>query len=247
MHCSAELPPAAPHAHDSADVNGASVLYAYGNFRRNFSISAALTLPKIARNRGVFYADWIILIPRGKASQQFLLPFVQINLLRWSRFNYRQEVAFTWAGRDGKLIYADSSIFLDDRLPHTFGIAVSGPSLTMSVDHRTVCVAKTSDFFDFRLPLYFQLGDEVQRYGDRISGTLSHVMVKSDDDARPKSYVFTCMYRGRGLQWVETTPGTFAGEGTLAPINGARFTGRTPASKCIDLSLKHYPKIRHPS
>src|ERR1700722_3303517 len=138
MHCSAELPPAPPHKHDAADVNGASVLYAYGDFRRNFSISADLTLPKVAQNRGVFYADWIILIPRGRASQQFLLPFVQINLLRWARFNYRPEVAFTWAGRDGKLIYADSSIFLDERVPHTFGIAVSGPRLTMSVDHHNV-------------------------------------------------------------------------------------------------------------
>jgi hypothetical protein len=56
----------------------------------------------------------------------------------------------------------------------------------MSVDGRTLCHARTADFFNSKRPLYFQLGNEVAQYGDHIGGTLGNVQLKRDSDERVK-------------------------------------------------------------
>jgi hypothetical protein len=233
LHCEDELPPAPPHTHNAvADINASGVIYAFGKLHHHFSLTAELTLPKVPQNHGLFYANWLMLIPLVSAKQQFSVPFVQINFMRWSRYHYRPEVAYTWAGPDGKLIYADSSTFIDGRRPHTFGIAVDGPRISMSVDGHQVCHGRTADFFDFRRPLYYQIGDEVAYYGDRIGGTVTNIRLRSDGQTRPHPYAVTCMYHDRGVGWVQTSPGTFRGEGALDKTKPSGSTGATPNSLC---------------
>jgi len=240
MQCAHELPPAPPNVPDPGpDMNGASVLYAYGPLRKHFGMSADLTLPRVEENRGLFYADWIILISHTTSKRQ-LQPFVQISLLRWARYGYRPEVAYTWAGPDGKLIYADSDIFLNELTPpHSFGIAVSGATLTMSVDGRDLCHAKTSDFFNFDRPLYYQTGSEVSNYGDQITGTVRDVRLKTDNDSRPHPYTFPCMVQYGALHWTQTTPGTFVASGMHRLNDTARRIGLTPNARCVE-----FPKRR---
>lgn len=98
-----EQPPA-PKAHD----NGSAYLYAGGNLKNDFSLRADFTLPEVPSNTSLFYTNWLILIPLVKLPQ----PFVQIEVMRWKRFDYRAEVAITWQLSGGKLIYVDTPTFL---------------------------------------------------------------------------------------------------------------------------------------
>ena len=164
------LAPAPPQAIPSSaatprpfdqDPHAVPYVYVGGNFHHDFSASALLTLPRVAANRGLFDTDWIMLIryPRPGESESAPTPFVQIELMRWKRYEYRPELAYTWTDDQGRLVYADSNIFVDDATPHRFGIAVHEDALTMSLDGKDVCRAKTSSFFSPGDRFYFQVGN----------------------------------------------------------------------------------------
>ena len=207
MLCRDALPAAKPQSGRAPD-NAVAYLTAAGHLQRDFSLSADLTLEKTPANRGLFYADWIILGEQAAGD----VPFVQVNLIRWKRYGYRSEIAYTWMGPDGKLIFQDSRIFLDDR-PHRFFVGARGDRISVTLDIREICRASKSRLFG-NATLGYQLGGEVMHYGDSIRGTASNIRFKSDTDAQPKIHHFRCEWVDRGIRWIKTGSDSFRLAGT---------------------------------
>jgi hypothetical protein len=195
MICANALPPSDPQS-AVAPLNAIAYLTAAGNLHNDFSLSADLTLREAAKNRGLFYTDWIILGQLGIGT----LPFVQVNLMRWKAFKYRPEVSYTWVGPNGKLIYEDSRIILDEQ-PHNFAVGARGDRLWFKLDGRELCHGSMRDFFGSNPTLAYQLGGEVVRYGDSIDGTATNIRFKSDADPKPARHTFRCEWVDRGVSW----------------------------------------------
>jgi hypothetical protein len=207
--------------------NAISYLLVEGEFQRDFSVAATMTLPRVPANVKSFYANWLLMIPfRGAA-------FVQLNLIRWSRYKYRNEIALTWARRDGVLVYRDTGLFVTDA-PHRLKIAVRGPTIVFYVDGVAICHASKSTFFDEGgKRLYVQVGTEAAAPGERVTGEVYDVAMKDDPDKTDHPYDVRCVYRGYGVSWIPDGPGRYQATGAFDPTQPyMKFEGPQPGSKC---------------
>jgi hypothetical protein len=210
----------------SGPATGAASVYLFGRFQTAFGAEARFTLPPQPSNRGLFYSNWIILKPLHGAA------FVQLELMRWKRYAYRDEIGLTWSHSDGKLIYRDTEVFATSG-SHRLRVSRTDGDIVFAVDDRVVCRAPSAAFFTSRDQLYYQLGTEVSRYGDRPTGTLSDIRVKRDGDATYHTARVSCIYRGYGLSWEYAGNGTYRADGVFDPTQPyLRFTGNNWDSPC---------------
>ncbi len=231
MTCAEALPAEAPVQLGTGAQAGNATPYIYvdGDLRYDFRLSADLYLPDIPSNTGLFYTDWLLLLPHAQGLQ----PFVQIETMRWKRYGYRPEVAYTWTQKDGRLVYQDSQIFLDDGKPHTFFIGVHKGTIGMGVDGRTLCTGLAANFFANTAPLFYQVGGEVEQYGDRLDGTVANLQLKSDHDLAPVPIVSRCGYQDRGTAWTYIANGSYQLGGRLVQNAPSAFYGFVPDEPCV--------------
>ena len=198
-----------------------------GQLHRDFEAEATFTLPRVPQNLW-FYTNWVLLIPFGGKA------FVQVNLLRWARYDFRNEIALTWALPDGRLTYRDTGLFVDDG-PHQLAIAVKHSNVVFIVDGKPICTAPEKAFFtNPKQRLYYQIGTEASHPGDVVAGTVSRVMLKNDGDAKPYPYQVTCVYRGLGTSWEPEGRGRFRAEGVDDPTAPMmNFEGLHHGQPCI--------------
>jgi hypothetical protein len=230
MRCEGAVLPSggqAKRAEDATDMHAHATVYVGGNMHRDFSVSALLTLPRVSANVGLFDTDWLLLTRRGLPGEDpdIYRPFVQIELMRWKKFDYNAEIAFTWTDDERNLVYVDSTLPIDDTIPHRFAIAAHDDALTMSVDGRVVCRAQTSHFFGPQDRLDVQVGDELVHSGDRLAGTIADLRRKTDDDAAEKPYAGACRYESNGVRWVPDGIGSFHAEGVASLGEAGHFVG----------------------
>jgi hypothetical protein len=230
------MPPAPASSAPSAQATmpqktGITVLYVGGRLERDFRVSGRFTLPEARRNRGLFYTDWLLLIPRGHGDE----PFVQINLLRWQRYHFREEIALTWELPGQPLTYADTTIFFPKDGTHELAIAMKNDQVVLEADGQTICTGDRRQFFtDAQLrTLYVQVGDEVKAPGDHLVGTVTDLLRKTDDDDAPRPFEITCEARDQGLEWINDGNGAFHGQGTFTPGLPLRETSLDPAQPCV--------------
>ncbi len=199
-----------------------------GAFASSFGLAGTFTLPRVDGNQGLFYSNWLLLKElKGNNA------FVQLELMRWKKYSYRNEVALTWALPDGELVYRDTGLFVNDD-PHELAIAVDGDSVIFAVDGASLCSAPVSTFFPQRKALFFEVGTEVSRPGDKPAGTVSNLRIKQDTGAWKTAYA-SCIYHGYGLSWrPDANASTFTATGafdTSKPY--LLFTGLTDSAPCV--------------
>lgn len=199
-----------------------------GDFHNDYGVSAEFTLPYVPGNSGLFYSNWVILKAlKGSPS------FVQIELMRWKKYDYRDEIGLTWMLSDGVLIFRDSGIMLPDG-PHRLGISQANGLITLSVDRQAVCTTPFSAFFTSDERMYYQLGTEVSGVGDHPAGTLDAIEIKNDEDADYNAAHPSCVYRGFGVSWEYDGDGRFHAAGTFDPHQPyLLFTGLQRDQKCV--------------
>ncbi len=208
-------------------LNGQSDLDVGGTLRRDFSLAATFTLPRATANRGLFYSNWLLLIPVRSSA------FVQLELMRWKKYRYRDEIALTWTLPHGQLVYRDTGIFLNDG-PHQLSIGVRRSTIAFGVDGRTICSAPERAFFSAADHLYYQIGTEVAQIGDRPVGTVSNIRLKQDGASEPAQVAIQCIYRGYGTSWERGGSGVFTAAGvfdTTQPY--LKFTGLKWNEPCV--------------
>lgn len=232
FHCSMPVndpSPAQSGAQSSASSETAqSDLDLAGTFASSFGLAGTFTLPRIAENKGLFYSNWLLL-KEQKGSDAF----VQLELMRWSKYAYRNEVALTWALPDGALVYRDTGLFVNDGA-HELAIAVNGDDVVFAVDGTSVCSAPVSTFFPQRKSLYFQVGTEVSRPGDKPAGTVTNLRLKEDAGGWKTANV-ACIYHGYGVSWHPN------GDASAFTATGAfdktkpylLFTGLSDSDPCV--------------
>jgi uncharacterized membrane protein (UPF0127 family) len=197
-----------------------------GPFHRTFGVEATFTLPAQPLNRGVFYSNSIMLLPLHADS------FVQLELMRWIRYDYREEIGVTWLLPSGQLVYRDTGIFVSNE-PHRLAIEQRGERLRLIVDGSTICSAPAARFFSPQQVLYYQLATEVERPGDRPSGTLSNIEAFHGPLGRYQPAQPRCVYRGQGLSWHDEGAGRFLATGSYDPAKPyLRFTGLRGGTAC---------------
>jgi hypothetical protein len=230
-------PPATPKGppKHTLPTNAISYLFVEGKFQRDFSLAATMTLPLVPANVGGFYSNWLMLIPLrpSKASPPGANAFIQLELIRWGRYDNRNEIGLTWAGRDGHLIFRDTGLFVDNG-PHRLEIAVKGPTATFLVDRKTICHAPVDAFFDRNnASLYYQVGTEVLNPGEHVAGEVYDLAVKNDGDTVARPYEVACVYRGYGTAWEPDGPGRFRAEGVFDPTEPfMKFEGPVSGTPC---------------
>jgi hypothetical protein len=205
--------------------NGMSNIDVGGDLRNDFALSAAFTLPRTNANRGLFYTNWIILLKYPSGGM------IQIELMRWKKYDYRQEIGLTWSLPGHALQYRDTGVFLSNA-PHRLGIALRGGAIALLVDGKPVCHAAKSSFFAESDILYYQIGTEVLQVGDRPTGTVSDIRLKRDADLEAVPLKVTCVYRGNGVSWEPAAGGTFLAGGVFDATERSRFTGIAWGEPC---------------
>lgn len=195
--------------------NGLGILYTGFGLSAPYGMSATFTLPKSQTNTGLFYTDWMLLASRDSKS------FLQIELMRWSKYSYRNEIALTWALPDGVLQYRDTPVFVSDGA-HDLGIDVSGTTITLHGDHSVTCTASFAEFYAPGEHVYYQLGNEAVRVGDKPTGTVSAIRAYDQTHAL-QPVTPQCTYSGYGLSWLDDGDGTYSAAGALDPKAPAHF------------------------
>lgn len=195
--------------------NGLGILYAGFGMTAPYGISATFTLPKSNTNSGLFYTDWMLLASRDSKS------FLQIELMRWSKYSYRNEIALTWALPDGLLQYRDTPVFVSDD-SHGLGIDVSSDSITLRGDKSVTCTASFADFYASAERIYYQIGNEVVGVGDRPTGTVSNIR-GFDKTHALQPITPRCRYSGYGLSWLDLGNAAYRAAGALDPKAPAQF------------------------
>lgn len=201
----------------SADLpNGLGILYTGAGMRAPFALRATMTLPRSNKNKGLFYTNWILLASRSSKS------FVQIELMRWTRFHYRNEIALTWALADGTLQYRDTPVFVSDG-PHTLQIAVTGDAIVLSADrNKVICTARLDDVYAPTEDLYYQIGNEVHDPGDGPIGNVWDIQAE-DAEHRWQPVAPRCSYTAYGLSWKQSASGRYTAAGTFDRRAPAHF------------------------
>jgi len=196
-----------------------------GDLRKDFGLAATFTLPRSASNRGLFYSNWIILLKYGSGGM------VQLELMRWKKYDYREEVGLTWALPGHELQYRDTGIFLTDS-PHRLAITVRGGTIRFLVDGTQVCSTAVSRFFERSDTLYYQIGTEVLLVGDHPIGTVSDIRMKRDVDLNAVPIPTTCIFRGNGVSWEPAGNGMFRAAGVFDATEPSKFTGLRWGQPC---------------
>jgi len=207
---------ASPNAQQTRGTpNGLGILYAGFGMAAPHGLSATFTLPKSQTNTGLFYTDWILLASRDSKS------FVQIELMRWRKYSYREEIAVTWALADGTLQYRDTPVFVSDGA-HGLGIDVTDDTVTLHAYRSVTCSANMHDFYAPNERIYYQIGTEVAGVGDRPTGTVSNI--RAFDKTHPLQPITPrCNYTGYGLFWQPLGQGASGAAGALDPKKPAHF------------------------
>lgn len=206
--------------------NGMSNIDFFRGLHQDFSLAATFTLPLDRTNRGVFYSNWLILKSRTRPG------FVQLELMRWKKYNYRQELGLTWAIPGYHFAYRDTGVFLSDT-PHRLSIAVKDRAIQFAIDGRTVCRSPISAFFTRTESLFYQVGTEVSELGDHPVGDVSGILLKRQADFVATTPRVTCVYRGYGVTWESIGHGTYRAEGVFdATEPYYRFTGERWDQPC---------------
>jgi hypothetical protein len=226
VHTASGTDPVAPKlADDQLAKNAQSDVDLGGDFRDDFGVRADFTLPYVAGNTD-FYSNWIILIPYHKTA------FVQLELIRWKKYDFREEIGLTWSLPDGDLIYRDTEVFLSDS-PHQLGIAVHGKTIAFTVDGNEICHAPKDVFFEATDQLYYQLGTEVRHVGDHPAGTLSNIEIKDGSWDTYFPAEANCIYHGYGVSWEFQGNGSYEAAGAFDEKQpDTTFTGNTPDESC---------------
>lgn len=218
---------ASPSGETASPFNGQSDVDVGGAFRSDFGVEGAFTLPEVPSNRGLFYSNWILLIPYKRHA------FVQLELMRWRKFQFREEIGLTWAFADGALHYRDTGLWVGPG-QHRLRIASSSGTLTMSVDGRAICGVPSSAFFAPQDQLYYQLGTEVEHAGDHPAGTLSNILIKDDSDGAYRRADPHCISHVDGLSWDYLGDGRYVADGVFDPAQPTvKFTGNTRNEPCV--------------
>ena len=205
--------------------NGMSNIDFGGGLLNDFGLFATFTLPRSPTNRSLFYSNWIILLKYGSGGM------VQLELMRWKKYNYREEVGLTWTLPGRELQYRDTGIFLTDS-PHRLGIGANAETIWFAVDGKRICSAAKSRFFGNKDTLYYQIGTEVELVGDLPTGTVSDIRLKRDADFEAVPVNATCIYRGYGMSWEPAGGGLFRAAGVFDATERSRFTGLRWSEPC---------------
>ncbi len=227
MRCNVPLtgtpPTASQIAHDNRrattgqPANALALLYTGGEMQIPYTLQATMTLPRSTTNKGLFYSNWVLLASRDSRS------FVQIELMRWKKFNYRNEIALTWAEPDGVLRYYDTPVFVSDAA-HELSISLDGDYITLQADNSVTCAAGVRFFYASSERLYYQIGSEVSEPGDRPTGEIWNI--RAGDAAHPLQAIEPrCSYRGFGLSLEKRGSGRYVPQGVFdagrAPVMSA--------------------------
>lgn len=159
--------------------------------------------------------------------------FVQIEISRWQRFDYKAHAAVAWALPHGKVVeYRDTGLMLADGVAHELGIFVYSGLVHLLVDGRVICSARAAAFVTSTEPKYFQVRTETSVVGSNGGAYVSRLLLKRDADRFVLSYVTDCVLHRYGIYWKEIGAGSFAARGAFYPNEALFFTGTDPTARC---------------
>jgi hypothetical protein len=158
--------------------------------------------------------------------------FVQIEISRWARFNYKQHVAVSWSVPHGIVQHKDTGLLLDDRVAHRLAIAVSGGRVDLRADGREICSAPASSFVTPASRKYFQVRSETSVVGRNGNARVSDVHLKRDTDATSRPFASDCVLHRHGIYWEYLGAGKFVARGAFYPNEATYFTGVDPSTPC---------------
>jgi hypothetical protein len=155
--------------------------------------------------------------------------------MRWKGFNYRPQVGITWRTAEGEHTYHGTKIFLDDRVSHRFFIQNRAGELSLGVDARTICVGRFDNLFSDPHALFFQIGSEAVRNGDRLEGSAARIVLKSDTDAFPQPIRSQCFYEDKGTRWSYAGGGKYMLGGTADANLPHKWVGFYNGRPCVSI------------
>jgi hypothetical protein len=141
---------------------GEGISYLYDgdkHLRSNYGADALFTAPIDGRQG--WYDTALRLGPYAENNG-----FVQVEISRWKRFDYKQHVAVAWSVPHGSVVeHRDTGLMLADGVPHRLGIFVRDGLLRMFVDGRLLCSTHASNFVASSERKYFQVRTETSVVG----------------------------------------------------------------------------------
>jgi hypothetical protein len=159
--------------------------------------------------------------------------FVQIEISRWERFNYKQHIAVSWSVPHGTVVqHKDTGLMLDDRVAHRLAIAVHGGRVDLRVDGREICSAPASSFVSPGSRKYFQVRSETSVVGRNSNARVSDVHLKRDSDRTPRPFASDCILHRHGIFWEYLDGGRFVARGAFYPNEATYFTGTDFSKPC---------------
>lgn len=206
---------------------GVTYLYMGGkDLHSSYSASADFITPLDGR-RG-WYDSGLRLGPLNENNG-----FVQIEISRWERFDYREHVAVAWALPHTSVVeYRDTDFMLTDGVPHRLGIAVRNGLLQLIVDGRVVCFTRASYFLGSLERRYFQVRTETSVLGSNSAARVSNLRLKRDADSTAIPYRSDCILHRHGMFWQYVGTADFAARGAFYPNESTFFTGIDPSKAC---------------
>jgi len=227
--CTRPLLPDPPKSTDGDDADvGEGISYLFVGSKRmstNYGVSAMFSTPS-AGKRG-WYGNSIMLKDWEEGTGA-----VQLMLIRQKRFNYRPDIAVSWAVPHSAGVFKDTGIVYGNDSPHLLGIFVANGAISLRVDGRTVCSALAATFFAPERKKFIEIRSEAAIVGSAGAGTVSDIRYKSDVDEALRPYTIACEMRRHGVAWVETRPGVFDVRGAYYPDEATLFTGTDPNAPC---------------
>ena len=207
---------------------GEAVTYLYAgdkNMHANYGADAVFTAPLDGR-RG-WYDSTLRLGPYLEDNG-----FVQIEISRWQRFNYRPHIGVAWSVPHGTVQHKDTGLMLDDRAAHRLAIAVSAGRVDLRADGREICSAPASSFVAPERRKYFQVRSETSVFGRNGSSQVRDIRLKRDSDNAARPFASDCILHRHGIYWEHIGGGRFTARGAFYPDEATYFAGRDPSKPC---------------
>jgi hypothetical protein len=208
---------------------GEGVTYLYvGDKHLHWNYGADAEFTTALDGRRGWYDSGVRLGPRKENNG-----FVQIEISRWERFDYRAHVAIAWALPHARVVeYRDTGLMLPDGVPHGLGIYVRDRRVQLTVDGRVVCSTQASYFIAPSEPKYFQVRSETSVVGSNGAARVSNLRLKRDADPSARPYPTDCILHRHGIFWTYLGTAGFAARGAFYPEEATYFTGIDPSKRC---------------
>jgi len=207
---------------------GEGVSYLYigdSRLQSNYGADALFTVP-LSAQRG-WYDSGMRLGPLAEDNG-----FVQIEISRWKRFDYKQHAAVSWSVPHGTPEHRDTGLMLDDATPHRLGISVAAGMVQLLVDSRVLCSTRSAYFVRAGAPKYFQVRTETGVEGANGDTRAADLRLQRDVDRTPQPYQTTCILHRHGIFWERRGGGAFAVRGAFYPDEATFFTGADASKPC---------------